>query len=332
MGAPQTPPRGCTPWTLLVELDMNDVLPRRTAVLDQILDQVHPPVARFRIISNGLAQNHTLKSDEDLSGTKACLSCGNCVDACPVVASKPEGTMFVRTSMLLENRVGDECRRCYRCVAACPQVSKPIKDYVRNHRRIERVSHWDLLASYLVLMCTGILINHWGNDLPGDLRFALGAIHRVFTVGLVAAPIFFFVFDRRHFLMAAHKALSWAGDDLIWLRNSWKWIISMGKEGTIKRGAFNPGQRFWYMYVPTAITIFAVSGAMKWLGPQVVGESTVWTATLVHVTIAVLTDVLVALHIYLKLGWPILRDTARGANQFFELQRRQKAPAIQRID
>mgnify|MGYP005847399123 CR=1 FL=1 len=166
---------------------MLDALPPRTDILDQILDRVHPPVARFRIISNGLAQNHTLKTSEDISGTAACLSCGNCVDACPVVDSKPEGTMFVRTSMLLEHVVADECRRCYRCVAACPQVSRPIKDYVRGFRRIERVSHWDLLASYLILMSTGIVINHWGNGLPEDLRFALGALHRLFTVGLVSA-------------------------------------------------------------------------------------------------------------------------------------------------
>lgn len=310
---------------------MNDVLPRRTVVLERILDQVHPPVARFRIISNGLARNHTLKAEDDLNGTRACLSCGNCVDGCPVIASKPEGTMFVRTSMLLENRVGDECRRCYKCVAACPQVSKPIKDYVRNHRRIERVSHWDLLASYLILMSTGILINHWGNDLPGDLRFALGAIHRLFTVCLVAAPILFFLFDRRHFMMAAHQALAWAKEDTVWISNSWKWITSLGREGTLKRGAFNPGQRFWYMYVPTAITIFAITGAIKWLGPEVVGESAVWAATVVHVTIAVLTDVLVALHIYLKLGWPILRDTVRGAHQFLELQRRRKEAAALRL-
>ncbi|MCL4371675.1 MAG: 4Fe-4S dicluster domain-containing protein [Chloroflexi bacterium] len=108
---------------------MTDYLPPRTDILDQILDRVHPPVARLRIISNGLAQNHTLKTSDDLSGTRACLSCGNCVDACPVVAGKPEGVMFVRTSMLLENVVAEECRRCYRCVAACPQVNRPLKDY-----------------------------------------------------------------------------------------------------------------------------------------------------------------------------------------------------------
>ena len=87
---------------------MGDLLPPRPEILDGILDRVHPPVACWRIISNGLAQNHTLNVSDDISGTRACLSCGNCVDACPVVASKPDGTMFVRTSMLLEHVVAEE--------------------------------------------------------------------------------------------------------------------------------------------------------------------------------------------------------------------------------
>ncbi len=307
---------------------MTDALPPRTEILEQVLDRVHPPVARFRIISNGLAQNHTLKTSDDLSGTRACLSCGNCVDACPVVASKPEGTMFVRTSMLLENVVAEECRRCYRCVAACPQVSRPIKDYVRGFRRIERASHWDLLVSYLVLMTTGILINHWGNDLPQDLRFYLGVIHRVFTVVLVAAPIFLLLFDRHHFAMIARKALSWSSVDRGWVRDTWKWLVSFGKEGMVRRGAYNPGQRFWYLYVPTAMVLLAATGILKWLGPQVVGDGTIGVATTIHVSLAVLTDLLLALHVYLKLVWPVLLDIAHGVRQYQAIQRRKAAVPV----
>lgn len=301
-----------------------DLLPPRTEILDEILDRVHPPVARCRIISNGLAQNHTLDVSEDISGTRACLSCGNCVDACPVVASKPEGTMFVRTSMLLEHVVAEECRRCYQCVASCPQVNRAMKDYVRGFRRIERASHWDLLVSYLVLMCTGILINHWGDGLPADLRFALGLAHRICAVGLLAVPLFLLAFDTHHFLMAMKKAFSWSSDDLVWFRDSWAWLKSGGREGTLKRGAYNPGQRLWYLYVPAAMFISAFTGTLKWLGPDVVGKGVVDTATLIHVSIAVITDVLLVLHIWLKLAWPVLRDAIRGTRYYFEIQHRRR--------
>ena len=303
---------------------MTDLLPPRTEILDEILDRVHPPVPRCRIISNGLAQNHTLQVSDDISGTRACLSCGNCVDACPVVASKPEGTMFVRTSMLLEHVVAAECHRCYQCVAACPQVNKPIKDYVRAFRRIERASHWDLLVSYLALMVTGILINHWGKGLPEDLRFIFGVVHRVFAVGLFLAPFIFLFGDRHHFVMAVKKAFTWGRDDATWFRETWTWLTSFGKEGALKRGAFNSGQRLWYLYVPAVILVFAVTGGLKWVGADVVGKTTVEWATLVHVTIAVVTDVLLVLHIYLKLVWPVLRDAIRSTRYYFELQRRRR--------
>ncbi|MGI5837496.1 MAG: cytochrome b/b6 domain-containing protein [Chloroflexota bacterium] len=255
------------------------------------LDKTHPPVARFRIVSSGLANIHALKVSEDISGTQACLTCGNCVDNCPVVASKPAGTMFVRTSMLLENVVAEDCRRRYKCIAACPQVDRPIKDYVRGFRRFERLSHWDILVSYLVLMTTGILINHWGNDLPGDLRDYLGVIHRIFTVGLIAGPLLLLLFDPHHFAMAAKKALSWSRKDFEWFKSALVWFRSLGKKGALHRGAFNPGQRFWYIYVPIVILLFAITGALKWLGPDVVGQDVVVAATTAHVVIAFSTDI-----------------------------------------
>ncbi|MFB3816834.1 MAG: cytochrome b/b6 domain-containing protein [Candidatus Methylomirabilales bacterium] len=300
------------------------LLPSRLEILDRVLDRVHPPVARFRIVSNGLAPNHTLDA-EDLSGTRACLSCGNCVDACPVVADKPRGTMFVRTSMLLEHVVADECRRCYQCVAACPQVNRDLKDYVRGFRRVERAAHWILLVSYLALMATGILVNHWGEGLPADLRLYLGLAHRVCAVALVTAPLLFLLADRHHFGMAFRMAITWSRDDLAWARNAWRWLRSGGRRGALKRGAYNPGQRVWYLYLPLAIATFAATGTLKWIGPAVVGRGTVETATLIHVTLAVFTDVLVLLHISLKLGWPVLRDSARGTRYYLETQRRRRA-------
>lgn len=312
------------------ESTQGDLLPPRTEILDTILDRVHPPVARCRIISNGLAQNHTLMVSDDISGTRACLSCGNCVDACPVVASKPEGTMFVRTSMLLEHVVSEECHRCFQCVAACPQVNRALKEYVRSFRRIERASHWDLLVSYLVLMATGILVNRWGAGLPSDLRYLFGLTHRVFAVGLLVAPLILVIFDPHHFVMALNKALSWSAPDRLWFQDTWTWLASLGKRGALKRGTFNPGQRLWYLYVPAAIFVLGVTGAIKWIGPDVLGKPLVAWATWIHVATALATDILMVLHIYLKLIWPTLRETIRGTKLFFEFQRHRKAAAILR--
>ncbi len=88
-------------------------------------------------------------------------------------------------------------------------------------------------------------------------------------------------------------------------------------------------EHVWYLYVPAAMAVFAITGILKcWgrrsLGPDVLGKGTVDTATLIHVTIAVITDVLLVLDIYLKLIWPVLRDAIRGTRYYFEIQQRRR--------
>ena len=115
----------------------------RNQMTDYILDESICPVARMRLLSDGMSYNNRLLAYESVMGDKACLSCGNCVDACPVVIEN-HGFIYLpnqRTSMALELMVGLECRRCYRCIQSCPQVDKPIKEYATSFRRGEKIIH-----------------------------------------------------------------------------------------------------------------------------------------------------------------------------------------------
>jgi len=105
-------------------------------ILHTIFAQARPPVARCRLLSSGFGSGHMLKIDEDIVGCKACLGCGNCIDACPVLArdSQRRKRSSARTSMALETLVGEDCDRCGNCVLACPQVDPTIKHYlVQTH-------------------------------------------------------------------------------------------------------------------------------------------------------------------------------------------------------
>ncbi len=112
------------------------------AILNEILSTRMPPVARCRLLSSGFSPSHTLNISEPLAGVKACLSCGNCIDTCPVLAREPHRRQKTeqRTSMALETLVGEDCDRCYACVLVCPQVDTTIKYYVVNNRMIEVMS------------------------------------------------------------------------------------------------------------------------------------------------------------------------------------------------
>lgn len=105
-------------------------------VLHHIFSLSSPPVARCRLLSSGFGYGHMLQTDTDLSGSKACLGCGCCMDACPVLARdvKRHLRTEARTSMALETLVGEDCDRCGNCVLACPQVDPTIKHYlVQTH-------------------------------------------------------------------------------------------------------------------------------------------------------------------------------------------------------
>ena len=109
---------------------------RIESILRLVLAQPYPPVARCRLLSSGFGPSHMLKVTEDLTGTKACLGCGCCMDACPVLARDPKRRVRTdsRSSMALETLVGEDCDRCGNCALACPQVDPTLKHYlVQTH-------------------------------------------------------------------------------------------------------------------------------------------------------------------------------------------------------
>ena len=109
---------------------------RIQSVLKIVFSQPRPPVARCRLLSSGFSTGHMLKTEANLAGTKACLGCGCCMDACPVLVRDPgrRNRLEVRTSMALETLVGTDCDRCGNCALACPQVDPTIKHFlVQTH-------------------------------------------------------------------------------------------------------------------------------------------------------------------------------------------------------
>ena len=108
-------------------------------ILNIVLDESRPPVARCRLLSSGFAPYHTFQLDVNIEGFKGCIGCGNCIDACGLLAREPRRRERTpqRTSFALEALVGEDCDRCDNCVLVCPQVDTTIKHYIVNTHLVE---------------------------------------------------------------------------------------------------------------------------------------------------------------------------------------------------
>ena len=138
-------------------------------IADEVLKIKEPPVARFRLLSRGMEPYHRLDiKDEasDITGDKACLACGNCIDSCPVLRKHPERFVKTeqRTSFALEACVGEDCEQCYSCVLACPQVDTAYKDYIVDEvvpetiQPAPRITSLDNYFMAIIALVFGVLI------------------------------------------------------------------------------------------------------------------------------------------------------------------------------
>jgi len=267
-----------------------------------LLDEAWSPVARFRLLSGGVNDNTRLQHNDKVSGDRACLACGNCVDACPVVKQN-EGMVFnqnKRTSMALENFVQEECRRCYRCVCSCPQVGKEQKEYAAGYRRTEKIVHMLAALTIVSLAATGVIHSHYGQALGGLEAGFLKYAHRTIGVLSIFIPILYYKLDIRHFRRTVAKVFTWGSSDLQWFRDAKTHIAAPKGNAKIARNEFNPGQKIWYLFIMSLFPLLYLSG---W-GGMIMASSTN-TASFVdpklfHMAFALSFDLMLFIHLYIK--------------------------------
>jgi len=283
------------------------------AAMADVLDTVHPPVARFRLMSLGMSPALRTESFQDVVGDKGCLSCGNCVDACPVM-ERQFGPIIIpnmRTSMALEHLVADQCLRCFACIRACPQTDRGLKEFALAYRRGEKATHALLASTFLTLSLSGIALFHFREAWPEAVIHVLGVLHRIAAPALALTPLVYLWLDRLHFGRRLRQIASWGRADVEWLRQWWRAIRSRGRIGFPTFGEAHPGRKAWQLSLCAAFLVFAATGSALWIGEGTLGKSLIQRVTWVHARTAMVMDVWVAIHLVRVLVRPALQRLRR---------------------
>jgi cytochrome b subunit of formate dehydrogenase/NAD-dependent dihydropyrimidine dehydrogenase PreA subunit len=282
---------------------MEKVFELNTDIIDLILDGNESPVAKMRLFSDGINPNNRLLGAEEIVNDKGCIACGNCIDGCPVVK---DSLYFVflqnkRTSMSLEYIVGDECRRCYNCIRGCPQVSKIIKEYTSAYRRGEKVVHLLTAVTILLLAFTGITIVHYIDILPKLEISVLRYSHRISGTILIFMPLLYFLLDRHHLVRMLKKTLRWGNNDRTWIKKLVYHLKDFRKNRLPYSGEFNTAQKAWYLYILFIMfPVLSTTGLILMLNSGYFSKLFIDQIFLIHMSAALVTDLLLFVHIYFK--------------------------------
>ena len=281
---------------------MNEHQSMKMRLRDYLLDEALCPVARMRLFSEGINPNTRIFQHEAVIGDRACLACGNCVDSCPVVRDKQRFVLIQnqRTSMALEHIVASECRRCYNCILSCPQVSKSNKEYAASFRRGEKILHLLIAASILFLAATGITTFHYGELLSGFEKTLLRITHWFFGIVLILLPLAYYIIDRHHLFRLFRRIFQWDHTDRQWLQDMIRHIKASKDVPLPYVGEFNSGQKAWYLYISAMIPVMSITGLFMLLGSYSEADVVYLLLMWVHIVVALLTDLLLIVHIYLK--------------------------------
>ncbi len=274
-----------------------------TPMLGFLLDENRSPVARMRLFSEGVNENHRILAGDEVVGDKGCMACGNCVDACPVVKDKHRFVFIQnqRSSMALENMVAEECRRCYNCIKSCPQVSKPIKEYAAGFRRAEKTIHFLTAAIILSLAFTGITLSHYQELLPAPEVTLLRYVHRIMGGLLIFMPVLYVFLDRRHLMRFLSRVFAWSRTDMEWLKSFFRHLINSRANPEPFMGEFNPAQKAWYLYIILIMMpLLSLTGVLLFFGKDSLGTALFDRTMLTHMGVALATDLLVFVHVYIK--------------------------------
>ena len=174
--------------------------------------------------------------------------------------------------------------------------NKPTGRLVERFNSVERMSHWTMALSFLVLALTGI-ITLFGKYVLLPVLGPSG-FSWVISTGLVihnfVGPLFMFSLVVGFFIYVKDNFMS--GADFVWLSK----FGGMLSDKEIPSGRFNGGEKVWFWLGVVCLGILVSTSGVIMLFPNWnTGRELMEEANLVHATGAILFACMALAHIYL---------------------------------
>jgi len=174
-------------------------------------------------------------------------------------------------------------------------------EYIERFSPTERAVHWVHATAFFVLLGSGLVLYVPSLSALVSRRPLVKDVHVYTAVAWVAALTLVVALGERRGLRRTLRELDrFDEDDLLWLRRVRR-----------PQGRFNAGQKLNAALTAALAVLFAVSGALLWLGER--DTSFRFASTiLLHDGLMYVSLVLVAGHLYLALIYPATRHALRG--------------------
>jgi formate dehydrogenase subunit gamma len=173
--------------------------------------------------------------------------------------------------------------------------------YVERFTPTERAVHWVHASAFLALLATGLALYVPRLSILIGRRPLLKDLHVYTAVAWIAALALVVVLgDRRRLRQTLRELEEFDNDDLMWLQRY-----------PMPQGRFNAGQKVNAALTAAFAALFAVSGALLWLGER--DHRFQFASTiLLHDWLTYISVVLLVGHLYLALIYPATRHSLRG--------------------
>jgi formate dehydrogenase subunit gamma len=172
---------------------------------------------------------------------------------------------------------------------------------VKRFSRTERALHWSHALGFLVMLATGLILYlPFLSELIARRRLVKD-IHLLAAVAwMIALAIVILAGNRRELAKTWREVETIDRDDRRWLRG-----------GYALQGRFNAGQKLNTILTCAFAILFAVSGALLWIGEH--DHRFIFDGTgTVHDTLTLVSIILLLGHLYLAMIHPTTRHALRG--------------------